>query len=120
MKRFSINHRTLLSAAIAGLLAAGTADAAIQTWFNVQSFSMDNLVGLAFSDAEPDTFLVPAGMGTWCTGLGGTAVKCSTEHYTVMEHVLTCHETIPYYYANENIRPRPCTGHVWRSNGTTA
>jgi hypothetical protein len=58
------------------------------------------IVGLEFSDAETDTFLVPAGMGTWCTGLGGASVKCSTEHYAVMEHVLTCHETIPYYNAD--------------------
>lgn len=58
------------------------------------------VVGLELSDAETDTFLVPAGMGTWCTGLGGAAVKCSTEHYVVMEHVLSCHETVPYLYAD--------------------
>ncbi len=58
------------------------------------------VIGLEFSDAETDTFVVPAGLGTWCTGLGGASVKCSTEHYAVMEHVLTCHETIPYYYAD--------------------
>ena len=57
-------------------------------------------LGLEFSDAETDTFIVPAGMGTWCTGLGGASVKCSTEHFAVMEHVLTCHETIPYLYAD--------------------
>ncbi|MGB5651212.1 MAG: hypothetical protein WBM59_14140, partial [Sedimenticolaceae bacterium] len=57
------------------------------------------VIGVEFSDAETDTFLVPAGMGTWCTGLGGASVKCSTEHFTVLEHVLTCHETIPYYNA---------------------
>jgi hypothetical protein len=60
----------------------------------------DTLIGLEFSDAETDTFVVPAGTGTWCTGLGGAAVKCSTEHFVVMEHVLSCHETIPYYYAD--------------------
>lgn len=58
------------------------------------------VVGLELSDAETDTFVVPAGLGTWCTGLGGASVKCSTEHYTVMEHVLTCHETIPYFNAD--------------------
>ncbi|MGB5563794.1 MAG: hypothetical protein WBN02_15930, partial [Sedimenticolaceae bacterium] len=58
------------------------------------------VIGIEFSDAETDTFLVPAGMGTWCTGLGGASVKCSTEHFTVLEHVLTCHETIPYYNAD--------------------
>jgi hypothetical protein len=56
--------------------------------------------GLEFSDAETDTFIVPSGLGTWCTGLGGAAVKCSTERFVVMENVLTCHETIPYYYAD--------------------
>ncbi len=32
--------------------------------------------------------------------MGGNTVKCSTEHFTVMEHVLSCHETIPYLFAN--------------------
>ena len=43
--------------------------------------------------------------GTWCRGLGGNSVKCETEHYTVMEHVLSCHEVIPYLYAD------PVLGH---------
>jgi hypothetical protein len=60
----------------------------------------NNEIGVEISDAATDTFVVPNGMGTWCTGLGGESVKCSSEHYTVMEQVLTCHETIPYYYAN--------------------
>jgi len=59
-----------------------------------------DIIGIEVSDAETDTFVVPAGQGTWCTGLGGASVKCSTEHYVTMEHVLTCHETIPYYYAD--------------------
>jgi hypothetical protein len=58
------------------------------------------VIGIEFSDAETDTFLVPSGLGTWCTGLGGAAVKCDSEHFVVMESVLTCHETIPYYWAN--------------------
>jgi hypothetical protein len=58
------------------------------------------VIGLEFSDAETDTFLVPSGLGTWCTGLGGAAVKCDSEHFVVMESVLTCHETIPYYNAD--------------------
>jgi hypothetical protein len=60
----------------------------------------NTIIGVEISDAETDTFVVPAGMGTWCAGIGGTSVKCSTEHYTVMEHVLTCHETVPYLYAD--------------------
>jgi hypothetical protein len=39
-------------------------------------------------------------MGTWCQGLGGTSVKCETEQYVSMEHVLSCHETIPYSFAD--------------------
>ncbi|MCU0811753.1 MAG: hypothetical protein MUE59_12095 [Thiobacillaceae bacterium] len=74
-----------------------------------------SVIGLAFSDAETDTFVVPAGLGTWCSGLGGAAVKCSTERFVVMEHVLSCHETIPYYYADPNsgdqlIIKNPVTG----------
>ncbi|MGD8978020.1 MAG: hypothetical protein PVG91_10470, partial [Gammaproteobacteria bacterium] len=58
------------------------------------------LVGLRVSNVSTDTFKVPSNMGTWCAGLGGTSIKCSTEHYTVMEHVKTCNETIPYRYAD--------------------
>ena len=54
------------------------------------------VVGLEVSDAATDTFQVPAGLGTWCSGIGGSSVKCSTEHYATMEHVLTCHETMAY------------------------
>ncbi len=57
-------------------------------------------VGLRVSNAATDTYKVKAGWGTWCQGLGGTSVKCSTEHYSVMEHVLSCHETIPYMEAD--------------------
>jgi hypothetical protein len=58
------------------------------------------VIGLALSDAETDTFSVPNGLGTWCVGIGGGSVKCSSERFVVMEHLLTCHETIPYYNAN--------------------
>ena len=56
--------------------------------------------GIAVSNAITDRFKVKAPEGTWCQGLGGNSVKCSTEHYTVMEHVLSCHEVIPYFYAD--------------------
>ncbi|MEJ2322615.1 MAG: hypothetical protein P8Z31_09885 [Gammaproteobacteria bacterium] len=52
------------------------------------------VVGLAVSNAATDTFRVPAPLGTWCSGIGGSSVKCSTEHYVVMEHVKSCHETV--------------------------
>lgn len=58
------------------------------------------LVGVKISNAETDRYKVKAPLGTWCQGLGGNSVKCSTEHYTVMEHVLSCHETIPYFFAD--------------------
>ncbi len=57
-------------------------------------------LGLKVSNAATDFYKVKPPLGTWCAGLGGTAVKCSTEHYTVMEHVLSCHEVIPYLFAD--------------------
>lgn len=56
--------------------------------------------GIAVSNAATDRYKVKPPMGTWCQGLGSNSVKCSTEHYTVMEHVLSCHEVIPYFYAD--------------------
>jgi hypothetical protein len=54
--------------------------------------------GLQFSDA--DTAVLKSGnlIGTWAAGLGGTEIKASTEHFTVMEAVLSCYQTIPYEY----------------------
>ena len=52
--------------------------------------------GLMIADAATDTFRVAPPLGTWCAGIGAEAVKCDSEHYSVMEHILTCHETIPY------------------------
>ena len=56
------------------------------------------LGGIAVSNAATDTYKVKPPMGTWCRGLGGNSVKCETEHYTVMEHILSCHELIPYFF----------------------
>jgi hypothetical protein len=58
------------------------------------------VVGLKVSNAATSTYKVQPPLGTWCQGLGGSSVKCETEHYTVMEHVLTCHEKVPYLFAN--------------------
>lgn len=58
------------------------------------------VVGLRVSNASTDKYKTPSNWGTWCQGLGGTSVKCSSEHYTVMEHVKSCHEVIPYFYAD--------------------
>ncbi len=56
--------------------------------------------GIRISDYATDTYKVKPPYGTWCRGLGGNTVKCETEHYTTMEHVLSCHEVIPYMYAD--------------------
>ncbi|MGB5260771.1 MAG: PASTA domain-containing protein [Gammaproteobacteria bacterium] len=53
--------------------------------------------GVAISNAATDTYKVKPPLGTWCRGLGGNSVKCETEHYSVMEHILSCHEVIPYF-----------------------
>jgi hypothetical protein len=45
--------------------------------------------GLVISDSPTDTFKTPAVFGTWLAGLGGNSVKASTEHYTVMQNVLS-------------------------------
>jgi len=64
-------------------------------------YANGELVGLRVSNAETATFKVNYPEGTWCQGLGANTVKCSTEHYSTMEHVLSCHEQIPYYYADD-------------------
>ncbi|MCE8530831.1 hypothetical protein KBY24_18045 [Ruegeria pomeroyi] len=45
--------------------------------------------GIVISDAPTDTFKTPAVLGTWLSGLGGNSVKASTEHYSVMQNVLS-------------------------------
>lgn len=52
--------------------------------------------GLAVSNTPTNVFKTLDPYGTWCAGLGGKTVKCSSEHYVVMEHVLTCNESVPY------------------------
>jgi hypothetical protein len=69
---------------------------------NIYEPGTTKVIGVEVSNVDTDTFQVPAGMGTWCSGIGGSSVKCSTEHYTVMEHVLTCHETVAYIPENLN------------------
>ena len=57
-------------------------------------------IGIKIANAATLKYKVKPPLGTWCQGLGGTSVKCETEHYTTMEHVLSCHETIPYSFAD--------------------
>lgn len=47
------------------------------------------IIGIAVSDAPTDTLSTPAQLGTWLQGIGGNSVKASTEHYTVMQAVLS-------------------------------
>jgi hypothetical protein len=60
----------------------------------------DTVVGVKISNAATDTYKVKPPLGTWCQGLGGNSVKCSTEHYVVLEHVQSCHEVVPYQFAD--------------------
>jgi len=60
----------------------------------------DTVIGIQVSNAATEKYKVKPPLGTWCQGLGGTSVKCETEHYTVLEHVLSCYETIPYFFAD--------------------
>eukprot|EP00558_Chaetoceros_sp_UNC1202_P001791 CAMPEP_0197258202 /NCGR_PEP_ID=MMETSP1429-20130617/81321_1 /TAXON_ID=49237 /ORGANISM="Chaetoceros sp., Strain UNC1202" /LENGTH=476 /DNA_ID=CAMNT_0042722249 /DNA_START=27 /DNA_END=1454 /DNA_ORIENTATION=- len=46
-------------------------------------------IGLVVSDAPTETFKTTAVLGTWLSGLGGNTVKASTEHYSVMQEVLS-------------------------------
>ncbi len=46
-------------------------------------------LGLVVSNSPTDTFKTPALLGTWLAGLGGNTVKASTEHYVVMQNILS-------------------------------
>lgn len=46
-------------------------------------------IGIVISDSPTDTFKTPAVLGTWLAGLGGNTVKASTEHYVVMQNILS-------------------------------
>ena len=63
---------------------------------------MDGLdqIGIKIANAPTLKYKVKPPLGTWCQGLGGTSVKCETEQYVAMEHVLSCYETIPYSFAD--------------------
>ncbi|MGR5452963.1 hypothetical protein [Vibrio alfacsensis] len=52
--------------------------------------------GVAIANVETNLFKTRDGYGTWCSGVGGSSVKCSSEHYVVMEHVLSCNVSVPY------------------------
>lgn len=47
------------------------------------------ILGLSISNAVTDVFSSGNPFGTWAAGLGGNSVKASTEHYVVMQNVLS-------------------------------
>lgn len=71
-----------------------------EAWVGTIVDGVGDPMGLAVSNPETSAFRVPSNMGSWCTGLQPDPVKCSTEHYVVMEHLKTCAETIPYWYSD--------------------
>ncbi|HAX21923.1 MAG TPA: hypothetical protein DCY64_16805 [Hydrogenophaga sp.] len=46
-------------------------------------------LGLVISNSPTDSFKTPALLGTWLAGLGGETIKASTEHYVVMQNILS-------------------------------
>ena len=64
------------------------------------------VVGLEVSDVATDLFKAGAPLGTWAAGLGGESIKASTEHFTVMESILTCYQTNPYDFWKSESRLR--------------
>ena len=48
-----------------------------------------NVVGVSVANAATDVFKSGLPLGTWSAGLGGNSVKSSTEHYVVMQNVLS-------------------------------
>src|SRR6056297_2987036 len=58
-------------------------------WAGDLTGALGEQLGIVVSDAKTDTFKTPALLGTWLSGLGGNSVKASTEHYSVMQQVLS-------------------------------
>ena len=62
------------------------------------TFSDDIGSGIQLSDADTAIMKAENLVGTWAAGLGGNEVKASTEHFTTMEAILSCAQTVPYEY----------------------
>ncbi len=58
----------------------------------------DDETALLVADTETLLMKTLNLVGTWGAGLGGATVKTSTEQFTVMEHVLSCYQTVPYLW----------------------
>ena len=77
-------------------------------WIGTYRDAAGNVIGVKISNNDTALFKSGSPKGTWCTGLGGVSVKCESEHLTVMEHVLTCDQTVPYiYYRDLDGEPAP-------------
>ncbi len=59
------------------------------------------VIGIKVSNMQTEEMKAGNPVGTWCAGLGGNSVKCSTEHLVTMEHALTCAQTVPYAYYDD-------------------
>ncbi len=63
---------------------------------------------LYVSNSTTDKFSVPATLGTWLEGIGGSFVKASSEHYTVMQDILSDQkypgDTSGYYQLDDDLR----------------
>ncbi|MCB2182565.1 MAG: hypothetical protein KQH63_11095 [Desulfobulbaceae bacterium] len=57
-------------------------------------------IGVIASSRETEYYLTGGRKGSVCAGVGGETVKCAAEQYTVMEHILTCTEKVPYFYSD--------------------
>ena len=69
-------------------------------WIGNLTDDLGNPAGVVVSSPETPYFKTGSQMGSWCLGMSDQRVKCSAEKYTVMEHVLTCTEKVPYFYTD--------------------
>lgn len=56
---------------------------------DIDGDGIEEITGIALTNAETDLFKSGLPLGTWSMGLGGMTVKASTEHYNVMAHLLS-------------------------------
>ncbi|MCB2182567.1 MAG: hypothetical protein KQH63_11105 [Desulfobulbaceae bacterium] len=69
-------------------------------WIGDYVNANNNQIGVVVANPQTPYFKTGTVRGSVCAGLGGSKTKCSAEKYSVMEHVLTCTEKIPYFYTD--------------------
>ncbi len=69
-------------------------------WVGNYVDELNEQIGVVLSSRETKYYHTGGRKGSVCVGVGGDTVKCSAEQYTVMEHVLTCSERVPYFYTD--------------------